>query len=284
MARTISSVGQIAGLAFLLFSSPAHAIVHVVTTTQTFRDLAEQVGGDKIQATALVGDAIDPHFLDPKPSYALLLNRAQLLIFVGLDLEIGWLPPLLAQSRNPDIQRGQLGSLDASTAGISVLDVGLGVSRAQGDIHPLGNPHYWLIPENAEHVAHAIAARLAQLDPDNASFYDRRYRDFLARTEDKAKAWLARARGLQGVKVVTYHKSWTYLTAWLGMKEIGYVEPKPGVPPDPAHLAKLVQSARQDGARFVLVESYYPRNTAQRVAELGHMKLMVLPPDVTSQL
>jgi zinc/manganese transport system substrate-binding protein len=257
----------------------AEAKLHVVTTVQTFKSLADEVGGDKIEATALVGEAVDPHFVDARPSYAVLLSRADLLVHVGLELEKGWLPPLLSQARNPGIQTGQPGNLDASTAGINVADIGVGTSRTQGDIHPLGNPHYWLTPDSARAVATAIEGRLAQLDAADAGYFSGRLAAFGKKLDEAKKRWEATAAPLRGVKVVTYHKSWGYITAWLGMVEIGYVEPKPGIPPDPAHLADLVRTASAQGAKLVLVESFYPRNTAERVASKGGMKLLVLPPD-----
>jgi zinc/manganese transport system substrate-binding protein len=260
-------------------SATADAKLRVITTVQTFKSLAEEVGGDKVEVTALVGDAVDPHFVDPRPSYAIILNKADLLVHVGLQLEIGWLPPLLAQSRNPDIQTGQPGNLDASSAGMSIQDVGVGMSRTQGDIHPLGNPHYWLPPDDADAVARAIEGRLERLDAADAAYFKDRLAQFEKKLADKRKAWETAAAGLRGVKIVTYHKSWGYLTKWLGLVEIGYVEPKPGIPPDPSHLAELVRDAKAQGAKLVLVESFYPRNTAERVAALGGMKLLVLPPD-----
>jgi zinc/manganese transport system substrate-binding protein len=272
--RTVIVAAALAAL-----STRADAKLRVVTTVQTFKSLAEEVGGDKVEVTALVGDSVDPHFVDPRPSYAIILNRADLLVHVGLQLEIGWLPPLLAQSRNPDIQTGQPGNLDASTSGLSIQDIGVGMSRTQGDIHPLGNPHYWLPPDDALAVARAIEARLEKLDAGDAAYYRDRLSQFERKLADRRKAWEAAAAAVAGVKVVTYHKSWGYLTAWLRMVEIGYVEPKPGIPPDPAHLAELVRDARAQGAKLVIVESFYPRSTAERVAALGGMKLLVLPSD-----
>ncbi len=266
-----------------LTAARAEARVDVVTTIETLKVITEEIGGGNVSVTALVGANVDPHFVDPRPSYALTLNRAELLIHVGLDLEAGWLPPLLEQSRNPKIQTGQPGNLDASTAGITVLE-GTGTSRSQGDIHPLGNPHYWLPPANALAVARAITARLKQIDPARSADYDQGLARFVARAEARAKEWARLAEGLRGVKVVSYHKSWSYLTGWLGLVEIGYVEPKPGIPPSPSHLAQLVQTAKTAGAKMVIVESYYPQNTARRVAELAGMKLVTLPSDAGGAL
>ncbi len=262
----------------------ADAKLKVVTTIQTFKVLTEEIGGEKVEVTALVGESVDPHHVDAKPSYALTLNKADLFIHVGLDLEVGWLPPLLEQSRNPDIQTGKNGNLDASSAAISVRDTGGSTSRAEGDIHPLGNPHYWLPPDNALAVARAITDRLKALDEKHAGDYETGYEKLAKKLEERKKEWDELAAGLKGVKVVTYHKSWSYLTSWLGIVEIGYIEPKPGVPPDAAHLAQLVRDARKQGAKAVIVESFYPRNTAQRVAELADMKLVVLPSDAGGAL
>ncbi len=266
-----------------VFAAPrAEAKLHVVTTIQTFKSLAEEVGGDKVEVAALVGDAVDPHFNDARPSYAVLLNRADLLVLVGLQLEVGWLPPLLEQSRNPNIQIGQRGYLDASTSGIAIQDVGVGVSRTQGDVHPLGNPHYHLPPDSALAVARAIHDRLKALDPGDAAYFDDRFAQFGKKLDAKKHEWETKAKALSGVKVVTYHKSWSYFDNWLGLKEIGYLEPKPGIPPDPQHLAQLVTDAKTQGAKILIMESYYPRNTAQRVADLAGMKLAVLNSDVVS--
>jgi zinc/manganese transport system substrate-binding protein len=268
-------------LLVVLVPASAGAKIRVVTTIQTLRSLAQEVGGDRVEVSALVGDHVDPHHVDPRPSYALVLNKADLVIHVGLELEKGWLPPLLEQARNPRIATGTAGNLDASTARIAVLDGG-GSSRAQGDIHPLGNPHYWLSPDNALAIARAIADRLARLDPAGAMIYEQRYTDFASRLAARRTAWAGTTKGLAGVKVITYHRSWSYLTGAFGLVEIGTIEPKPGVPPDPKHLASLVALAKAQGARYVLVESFYPRNTAQKVAELAGLKLLVLPSDALS--
>lgn len=278
--RTLLTVLALASV--LLGGGRAEAKVRVVTTIQTFRSFVEEIGGDKVQVDALVGDAVDPHFLDPRPSYALVLNKADLLVFVGLELEKGWLPPLLEQARNPRIRAGQPGNLDVSQTGVVIVDRGGSTSRAGGDIHPFGNPHYWLPPANARRVARAITDRLKLLDAANAGYYEGRYAGFAQALDARIRAWTERTRKLAGVKVVTYHRSWTYLTQWLGLAEIGDIEPKPGVPPDPSHLAALVKQARAQGAKMVIVESFYPRTTAQRVADLAGMKLVVLPPDADS--
>jgi zinc/manganese transport system substrate-binding protein len=210
----------------------------------------------------------------------LVLNRADLLLHVGLELEIGWLPPLVLGSRNAKIQPGEPGNLDCSRA-MPVLDIPTTkIDRSMGDIHPLGNPHYWLPPGNAKIIAREIAQRLKQIDPDGAAEYDQNLASFNARADAKAKQWGVEAAKLKGVKIVTYHKSWSYVSQWLGMEEIGYVEPKPGIPPDPQHLARLIGSMKQDGVKLLLMEDFYNKNVASLVAEKAGAKLLDLPTDV----
>jgi zinc/manganese transport system substrate-binding protein len=259
---------------------PAQAKVRVVTSIETFADLARRVGGDRVEVASLSRGSMDPHFVEAKPSLQVMLNRADLLVHVGLELEIGWLPPLVVSCRNPKIQPGGPGNLDASAA-IPVLDVpATKVDRSMGDIHPSGNPHYWLVPDNAERVAKEIADRLKQLDPAGGATYDKNFNDFHTELARRKAGWEAQAASLKGVPVVTYHKSWSYLSSWLGLVEIGYVEPKPGIPPPLSHVGELVQRMRARKARLVIMESFYSRSTAQQVAQLAGGKLAVLPSDV----
>jgi zinc/manganese transport system substrate-binding protein len=173
-----------------------------------------------------------------------------------------------------------LGSLDCSRA-LPVLDIPTTkIDRSMGDIHPQGNPHYWLPPGNARIIAGEIAARLSQIDPEGKATYDKNLAAFNARVDAKEKEWAPMVAKMKGAKIVTYHKSWSYVSHWLGMEEIGYVEPKPGIPPDPNHLVQLIQMMRAEKAQLLLVEDFYNKNTAQLVAEKAGAKLMVLPTDV----
>ena len=238
------------------------------------------MGGDRVEMVSLGKGYQDPHFVEPKPSLMVELNKADLLVYVGLDLEIGWLPPLVLGSRNPKIQTGELGSLDCSRA-IPVLDIpSTKVDRSMGDIHPQGNPHYWIPPSNAKIIAKEIAARLGQIDPGGAATYQKRLADFNSRIDAAEKSWQPLVAKVRGEKIVTYHKSWTYVSAWLGMEEVGYLEPKPGIPPDPQHLLNLIQTMRAQGAKRLLVEDFYNRNTAQLVASKAGAKMLTLPTDV----
>jgi len=254
--------------------------LQIVTTLETFADLARAVGQGLVQVQALARGYQDPHFVEAKPNLLLPLSRADLLVYAGLDLEVGWLPPLVTGSRNPRIQPGAKGNLDASTA-IDVLDLPSGkVDRGQGDIHPRGNPHYWLPPVNALKVAKEIAARLAELDPAHRADYDTNLQTFAGMLKSKAAEWSQKAAVLKGMKVVAYHKSWTYVSGWLGLREIGYVENKPGIPPDPKHLAELILRMKAEAVRALLIESFYNRSIAGQVADSAGAKLLVLPSDV----
>ena len=254
--------------------------IRVVTSIETFADLARAVGGGNVQTLSLARGYQDPHFVEAKPSLLIPLSKADLLVYAGLDLEIGWLPPLVQGSRNPRIQPGAKGNLDASTA-IEVLDLPAGkVDRSQGDIHPRGNPHYWLPPINALKVAKEIVARLKDLDPGHATDYDANLQKFGAQLKAKAGDWIRKAAALRGLKVVPYHKSWTYVSDWLGLREMGYVELKPGIPPDPKHLAELILRMKAESVRALIIESFYNRGIAGQVADSAGAKLLVLPSDV----
>ena len=266
--------------ALLGWSVPAQAAVKVVSSIATLGSIAKEVGGDRVSVEMLSKGYQDPHFVEAKPSLMLVLNRADLLLHVGLELEIGWLPVLVQGSRNPKIQAGEPGNLDCSTA-IPVLDVPQSqVTRAMGDIHPAGNPHYWLPPESARLLARVIEQRLAQLDPEGRAAFEANLKSFEDRVNAKEKELAPLAAKLKGVKVATYHKSWSYVTRWLGLEEVGYVEPKPGITPDPAHLARLIGVMRKEQAKLLLVESYYNRGTAKLVAEKAGAAMLTLPTDV----
>jgi zinc/manganese transport system substrate-binding protein len=263
-------------------AGPARAAepLFVVTTIETLADLAQRVGGDQVTVRSLSHGYQDPHFVEAKPNLIVTLNKADLLIRVGLELEIGWLPPLVQGARNERIGPGQPGDLDVSNF-IEVLDVPTErVTRAMGDIHPLGNPHFWIPPENAVRIAKGIADRMKQLRPADAAAFDAGFANFLADMKAKATGWEAAARPLAGLKVVAYHRSWTYLERWLKLDEVGEVENKPGIPPSPSHLAELMAMMPRRGAKAILVEDFYNRAIAEEVAERTRAKMLLMPSDV----
>jgi zinc/manganese transport system substrate-binding protein len=268
--------------ALALGARSAAAKLRVVATIETLADLARQVGGDRVDVTSLSHGYQDPHFVEAKPSLVLTLNRADALVYVGLDLEVGWLPPLVQQSRNSRIQRGQAGNIDASTAikPEDIPNVPADQLRALGDIHPLGNPHYWVPPGNARAIAKLLAQRFAALDGSGAGAYQAGLASFERRLDAKEKEWEKTAAPLRGLKVVTYHKSWSYVASWLRLQEVGYIEPKPGIPPTANHTAQLIELMRRSGVKLVIVESFYPSSLARFVAENGQAHLVSAPSDV----
>jgi zinc/manganese transport system substrate-binding protein len=222
----------------------------------------------------------DPHFVEAKPSFVLKLHSADLLVVVGRELEIGWLPPLITQSRNSKIQPGGAGYLDASLTA-RILDIPAGqVTRAMGDVHPQGNPHYWLDPRNGRLVAKAIQDKLTSLSGSDAAYFAQRYADFDRRLADGEKRWQAAMAPYKGLKIVTYHRSWPNFAEVFGLDVVGYVEPKPGIPPSPAHTLDLTQAMRQQGIKIILVEPYFDLQTPNKIGRDTGAKVVVLPPSV----
>ena len=258
----------------------AAAAVKVVTTTEGLAALAREVGGDRVEVESLSRGIQDPHFVDANPILAVKLRNADLLVDVGLDLEIGWLPPLVNQSRNAEIQPGGPRRLTAASA-VQVLDVPTGpVSRAQGDLHPGGNPHFLTDPRRAQQVAAAIADRLAALDGAGAAQYRKRLDDFRKRLTAADSRWQAQLAPLKGRKLFTRHRTLTYFLDWSGLVSAGELEPRPGVPPPPAHLAELVGVAQREGVKGIVVEDYYDTKSAEVVARHAGAKIVQIPGDV----
>ncbi len=261
-----------------LAATPAHARVEVVATLPDLAAIAQEVGGDQVKVTCLADAAQDPHFVDPKPSLLLPLSRADLLIVNGLQLEVGWLPPLQVSARNPAILTGRPGYLDAS-AGVRILDAATGkIDRAQGDIHPGGNPHYLHDPRSAVVVATAIGARLGVLDPANRAAYAERAAAFGRAATSLAEAERARFAALPADKrrIVGYHRSLTYIEDWLGLSEQATIEPLPGIAPSPAHVAQVLRTMRETDARVIVQEEYYRRNTSETLARMVGSEMVLL--------
>ena len=252
--------------------------LNVVTSTTDMAALAQEVGGDRITVESIARGYQDPHFVEAKPSFLLKLRQADLLICVGLQLEIGWLPPLMTQSGNPRIQLGAPGYLDSSQFA-EILDIPQGaVTRAEGDVHPLGNPHYWLSPDNGRRIARGIANKLAELNPGDAAFFQHRFQDFDGRVNAAAQNWDAAMQPYRGQKVVTYHNSFASFARRFGLQVIGYVEPRPGIPPSPGHTIELIQLMKRENCRLVLVEPYFDLKTPQSIGrETGAQVLVYLP-------
>jgi zinc/manganese transport system substrate-binding protein len=278
MRRLFPILTLLGGLAIL--PVPAFAALKVITTTSDLASLAGEVGGDKITVESLAKGYQDPHFVEAKPSFILKLHGADLLIAVGRELEIGWLPPLITQARNAKVQPGGAGYLDASLTA-RILDIPTGqITRAMGDVHPSGNPHYWLDPENGKRIAKAIAAKLSAMDSANAAYYKQREEDFDRRLDAADKRWQAEMAPYRGVKVVTYHRSWPNFADHFGLDAIGYVEPKPGIPPSPQHTIDLMKAMRDQNVRIIIVEPYFDAKTPNSIARETGAKVLVMPPSV----
>lgn len=261
-------------------SGPAEAQLKVVTSTTDLYDIARAVGGDKIKATHIGEGYQDPHFIEAKPSFVLQLRDADVWAFVGLDLEIGWMPLLLDGARNTRITLGGSGYLDVSRA-IPVIDIPRGnIDRSQGDVHPLGNPHYWLDPENGRLIARLFLSKFQQLDPKNAAIYTQNEHAFEVKLGAVEKAWQADLATIKGKPVVAWHTSWRYFAEYTGMNIVAYMEPKPGVPPSPSHLLSVVRAVKATGAKVIIMEPFYDKKMADIVARQTGATVLILPPSV----
>lgn len=261
-------------------TTAAQKKLKVVTSTTDLHDIAHQVGGNRITAKAISAGYQDPHFVEAKPSFVLQLRDADVFAFVGLDLEIGWMSILIDGARNVRIKPGGSGHLDVSKA-IPVLDQATGrVDRSQGDVHPLGNPHYWLDPENGKRIARLYKATFTRLDPAGAGEYARNLEAFEKRLDAARARWAPLLAQIRGKPVVAWHTSWRYFANYTGMNIVGFMEPKPGVPPSAQHLAGLVQTMKRTGATVIIMEPFYDRKTADRIAGFAKAKVLVLPPSV----
>ena len=266
----------------LLAAAPgmARAQLRVVTTTEDLASLTREVGGDRVAVESLSSGTQDPHFVEPKPSLLLKLNRAALLIAVGRELESAWLPPLLTQARNSKTQPGSPGYLDAS-GGVRILEIPTGqITRAMGDVHPSGNPHYWLDPRNGLVIARAIEVRLGELLPAVRAYFAQRVAGFAQRLAEAEKRWDAAMAPYKGAKIVTYHRSWANFVERFGLNVIGYIEPKPGIPPPPRHIVDLIAEMRKQQIKVILVEPYFDLRTPESIARETGASVLVMPPSV----
>ena len=280
MLKLCANRACLLSLLVLSWSGPALAKIKVVTTLPSFADIAENVGGDEVDVTSLTKGTQDPHFVDAKPDLILYLNRANLLIRAGLGLEDGWLPPLVTGSRNGSIQNGSDGSLDVSTL-MELKETPKGpVDRSQGDVHPGGNPHFMLDPRNGVILANGIANRLAGIDPSKAEYFRKRAENYSKDLKQRTEAWKKALKPIEGKPIVTYHKSWVYFSEWAGLKEVGTVEPKPGIPPSPAHVVKTINLIREKKITLIIMEPFYPKGVTQEVAKETNAKLLILPAEV----
>lgn len=243
----------------------AHAKLNVVATTPDLASIAKEIGGDKIELTTMARPTEDPHFVDPKPSFIVKLNKADVLLHGGAELEVGWLPKLVEQARNAKIVGAAKGEVRCCE-GVQMREVPEKLDRSAGDIHAAGNPHFLVDPENAKIVAHHIADAFASLDAANRELYEANAKKFMAALDTKLVEWQAKLASFKGEHLVAYHNSWLYFAERFGLKIEIFLEPKPGIPPSPAHLAAVMAKMKEQNARVVIVDPYLNRKTAETVA------------------
>ena len=247
-------------------AGPVLAKVKIVSTLQDFDSIADSIGGDLVETDSLAKGYQDPHFVDAKPSLILKLSRADLLLVAGLELEIGYLPPMIDQSRNEKIHPGNPGYLDVST-GCDILQRPTGqVTRAMGDVHPYGNPHYWTDPDNGRVIARSIAAKLVELDPPNRAAYEKNLAAFETKLAAKDREWLAKMAPFAGAKIVTFHDSWPNFAKHFKLEVAGHIEPKPGIPPTPSHTLEIINLIESNKIKAILVEPYFDMKTPKFIA------------------
>ena len=275
-------IAVIAGAGVLWITAPADAKLQIVATTPDFAAIARAIGGERVEVTSLAKGIQDPHFVDAKPSFIRLLNQADVLIEGGADLEVGWLPPVLESARNPKLAAGAPGRVAAS-AGVRLLQPATPVDRSEGDVHPLGNPHYMLDPENSRAVADGIAAALCRLDAAGCGGYRANVAAWDQRLDQKLKEWTASMAPYRGVKVITYHDSWPYFARRFGLEIVDHVEPKPGIPPTPGHLEQLVDRITREQVRVVIMEPYFSDRAPQLLAHKTGVAVLALAPSVAPE-
>jgi len=274
------NVAVVSIIAFIvLLATPAFAEINVVATLPWIGSLAKEIGKDKVSVTTLVKPSQDAHVLEAKPSMILAARKADIIMYNGLDLEIGFLPLIIESSKNPKLMPGKIGNFDCSQS-VSVVEKPANVDRSLGDVHPLGNPHYHFSPSNILRVADGMARRLAEADRANADFYVANYKALADRVKEKEKQW--RAVPLRGKKFIAYHKYFTYLAAEFGFQFLGYIEPKPGIPPSAAHIEELIELMKTAKPVAILVTPAYGMREAEFLSSKTGVKVIVLPHDVGS--
>lgn len=257
--------------------------LRVVATTPDLAAIARAVGGERVVVSSLLLGVQDPHKIEAKPSYIRDLSRADLLLYNGLELEIGWLPLLIEGARNPNVRVGSLGNLDASR-GVPVLEKPLtAVDRSQGDVHPEGNPHYLLDPRNGKIVARSIAERFAQLDPAHRADYEQYLTVFLREMDRRIAEWERRLAVVKGIPLVAYHKTWEYLAAWAGFRIVAYVEEKPGIPGSPRYIASVMRRIQEEKALAIIAAVYNPVKECENLARRAGIPSVTLPAAVGAE-
>ena len=253
--------------------------IKVVTTTMDLRSITEMIGGNKVSVSSIATGYQNPHFVDPKPSYIISLSNADLFVTVGLDLETGWSPQLVSSSRNTKIQKGSPGYVDASE-GVGLLQVPSSVNRGEGDIHIYGNPHYWLDPLNGKVIARNIASGLERVDPSNKDFYEANLHAFFTKIDQKLREWAAKMAPYNGSKIIAYHNEWVYFERRFGLQIVDFMEPKPGIPPSPSQLVKVIKEISANKIKVIISSPYFTTSSSDVVAKQTGVKELTLATSV----
>lgn len=261
---------------FIFLPGGVHAKLNVVATTPDLGAIAREIGGDKVTVKTLARPTEDPHFIDPKPSFITILNKADVLVEGGAHLESGWLPPLIEGARNKKILIGSTGRIVGSE-GVTLIQVPTALNRALGDIHPMGNPHYLLDPLNGKMVAQHICDTLCKLDTASCPDFQANLEGFNRRINEKMIEWEKLMASFKGIKVVSYHKSYDYLLERFGLELFDTLEPKPGIPPSPTHINALIPRMKETGVKAIIIEPNKERKTPEFIAERTGAKVLVLP-------
>jgi zinc/manganese transport system substrate-binding protein len=273
---------RLLSILLLVFSySEAFAKLNVVTTYNFIADITRRIGGDRVSVEPLAPGNWDPHYIVPKPSYISKARKADLLIINGAELEIGWMPPIIRESNNPAIQPGMHGFLDLSDH-IIKIQIPENVSRALGDVHPSGNPHFLLDPHNVPLIADAISNRLCALDGANQDYYRANLKGFREKWSRSLLDWTQALRGMKGVKVVQYHSLFDYLFKRFDIILAGEIEPLPGIPPSSGHIEKMIAVVKSGGVKFIIQDVYHPSGPAELLAKKTGAILIILPHDVSA--
>ena len=282
MNQVYRKILVVASLVTLLFGSePAQAKdkLRVVTSLPDLKSIAEFIGGDKVDAFAIATGFQNPHFVDPKPSYILKLSKADMFVTVGLDLETGWVPPLLNSARNAAILIGGAGYVDASV-NVSLLQVPSSINRGEGDIHIYGNPHYWLDPAIGKVIARNIYDGLVRLDGGDEAYFKANLAAFNEKIDGKIKEWTTKMLPFKGTKIIAYHNEWVYFEHRFGLQVVDFLEPKPGIPPSPSQLAKVIGEMKRDNMKLIITSPYFTAESAELVARNVGGKVVTLATSV----
>jgi ABC-type Zn uptake system ZnuABC Zn-binding protein ZnuA len=253
-------------LSFIETSAVCAKEINVVTTTTDLKSITQFIGNNKVEVTSIAEGFQNPHFVDPKPSYIIKLSKADMFVTVGLDLETGWSPQLLLSSRNPKIQKGSDGYVDASV-GVTLLQVPSSINRGEGDIHIYGNPHYWLDPVNGKQIAKNICDGLIKISPENKAFFEANLLAFNNKVDLKLKEWTMKITPYSGAKIIAYHNEWCYFEQRFGLKIVDFLEPKPGIPPTPSQLVKIISEVKANAIKIIISSPYFTTSSSEVVSK-----------------